>query len=676
MTQGGFLTDIGIVLGVAAVTSFLARRFKLPTTLGYLFAGIIVGPYVPLPLFADLHRVETMSEFGVILVMFAVGLEFRIKKLFQVLPNAGFTAFIEMSTLFLIGTLVADFLGWTTTQGIFLGSALSISSTMLVSKVFADQPPQTDVRRQVFGILIIQDIAAILILALLGTIAAGLNKDSPKPVEVMTQLGAILIAISVVGLFVIPKFVRKVSKLKSEETLVVVSMGICFGLALIVENLGYSVALGAFLAGMLVSESGLGNKIEHLIFPIKDMFAAIFFVSIGMQINPVLAMDHLPSIFLLSFLVVFFQFLSVSVSGVLSGVGLTNSINSGFALGQIGEFAFIIAAIGTKAGLLQDSFQTIIIAVAVVTSISTPLIWKSKFKFISFIDKNLPKKADVLINLYEAWFKQLKKTAFNNINLPRRILFAVFIDLVLLVTIPPLLLAVMPKVQNLLEDLDLSYGAIQLVIAAAVMTLFIPIVFSLISNIGKLLTAFVNEVFHFDSEIKSASSANAIQLFRLAFQILVLYVIWIPLMISVKTFISSDIIYYMVLITGLLVTVYLIYKSDSGLDSKKNRIIVSGGERILDVLSKHSFPDSDELESIGLSDLISIKVTNPEVINKTLSEINLRAKTGCSIISIKRNKNRILFPKPTDILYLGDHVQISGDTHAVSNAVKALSIEH
>ncbi len=668
LAESGFLTDIAIVLGVAAVTSFIAKSIKLPSILGYLFAGFLIGPYIPLPLFADLERVETMSEFGVILVMFAVGLEFRIKKLFQVLPNAGFTAFIEMSSMFLIGTLAADFLGWTTTQGIFLGASLSISSTMLVSKIFADLPPLQDVRRQVFGILIIQDIAAIIILALLGTYAVGLDRTSPKPIEVMSQLFAIFLGISILGLFVIPKFVRKVSKLKSDETLIVVSVGICFGLALIVENLGYSVALGAFLAGMLVSESGLGNKIEHLIFPIKDMFAAIFFVSIGMQVNPVLALEHMPAILFISFLIIVVQFLSVSISGVLSGVGLTQSINSGLILGQIGEFAFIIAAIGTKAGLLQNYFQTIVVSVAIVTSFSTPLIWKSRFKVIGAVDKILPKKFDVLVHLYEAWFKRLKKQAFNNINLPRRILLAVFIDVLLLVTIPPLLLAGLPKLQTALQKLDLSYGAIQLLVAAILVFIFIPIVFSLISNIGKLLTAFVNEVFMMDSEHPSNSSANAIHLFKRGFQILVLYVIWIPLMISVRTFISDNIIYYLVLSLGLIITFYLIYKSDSS----NNDQVLSGGERILDALSKQSFPDHDELDSIGLSDLVLIKVTNPEILNKSLSEINLRAKTGCSIISIRRGSQRVLFPKPNDQLVLNDLVQLSGDAHAIQDATKLL----
>ena len=668
MVHGGFLSDIAVVLGVAAVTSFIAKKLKLPSILGYLFAGFLIGPYIPIPLFAELERVETMSEFGVILVMFAVGLEFRLKRLFQVLPNAGFSAFIEMSTMFLIGTLVADFLGWTTTQGIFLGSALSISSTMLVSKVFEEYPPLIEVRRQVFGILIIQDIAAILILALLGTLAVGYGTDSPKPIDVLTQLVGFLIAICVVGLFFIPKFVRTVSKLKNQEAMIVVSMGICFGMALLVEKLGYSVALGSFLAGMLVSESGLGHKIEHIISPIKDMFAAIFFVSVGMQVNPEVAIQFVGPIALISFLVVLFQFITVSFSGVMSGVGLSHSIHSGLALGQIGEFAFIIAAIGAKAGLVQDYFQSIVVSVAIVTALTTPLIWKSRDRVLNKIDGLLPKKLDLLINLYEAWFKKLKKQAFRDVNLPRKILFAVFIDVILLVTIPPLLLAVLPKIMRALANLEFSPSAVQIIIASVFITIFIPVVFSLITNIGKLLTAFVEQVFRWDTSFNNSASFGAAHLFKMAFQILVLYVIWIPLMISVKTFISNDLIYYIVLLSGLFLTIYLIYRTDSS-----SHKILSGGERILDTLSRQSFPDSEDLDTIGLTDLATVKVTNSAVINKTLADINLRAKTGCSVVSIKRGKSRVLFPKPTDVLQLNDLIQLSGDERSLTEANKLLT---
>ncbi len=666
MVHGGFLTDIAVVLGVAAITSYFAKKFKLPSILGYLFAGFVIGPYIPIPLFADLERVETLSEFGVILVMFAVGLEFRLKRLFQVLPNAGFTAFIEMSTMFLIGTLVADLFGWTTTQGIFLGSAICISSTMLVSKVFEEQPPLIEVRRQIFGILIIQDIAAILILALLGTVAAGYGTVSPKPIDVLTQLVGFLIAIGVVGLFFIPKFVRKVSKLKSQEAMIVVSMGICFAMALLVEQLGYSVALGSFLAGMLVSESGLGNKIEHIISPIKDMFAAIFFVSIGMQVNPGVAVQFVGPILLISFLVIVFQFITVSFSGVLSGMGLSNSIKSGLGLGQIGEFGFIIAAIGAKAGLVQDYFQTIVVSVAIVTAFTTPIIWKSRQSVLKTVDRLLPKQIDVLINLYEAWFSKLKKQAFNEVNLPRRILFAVFIDVILLVAFPPLLLAVLPKIKKALLNLELSYGAVQVVIASTFVAIFIPIVFSLISNIGKLLSGFVDQIFKWDDTTNSTTSFKASKLFKMAVQILVLYVIWIPLMISVRTFVSNNLIYYIILTLGLLLTFVLIYRSES-----ESSNILSGGERILGALSRQSFPDSDELETLGL-DLISVRITNTDVIDKTLLDINLRAKTGCSVVSIKRGNNRTLFPRPTDTLQLNDLIQLSGDDRSITEAKKLL----
>lgn len=662
---GGFVADIAVVLGVAAITSTIVKRLKLPSILGYLFAGFLIGPYIPLPLFADLKRVEGLSEFGVILVMFAVGLEFRLKKLFQVLPNAGFSAFIEMSTLFLVGTVVASFLGWTKTQGLFLGSALAISSTMLVSKVFEDQKPDAHVKRQVLGILVIQDIAAILILALLGTLAvAGMSSAQGQGLyEILTQLTGFLIGISILGLFFVPKFIRQVNRLRSRETMTVVAMGVCFGLAFLIERLGYSVALGAFLAGILISESGLSHKIKNLITPIKDMFVAVFFVSIGMQVNPQEALQFYDVIFLLSLLIIVFQFLSVSISGVLSGNGLKNSVNAGLVLGQIGEFAFIIAAIGAHAGLVENSFKTILVSVAIVTSFTTPLIWRYRQSILEGINHILPKKVDILISLYETWFSRLKQNLILDFNQSKKIFWAVAIDLVLLIVLPPLLFAILPKTILTLKGLEFSITAIQIFIALGFAVLFIPIIFSLILNIGKLMSIFMDGIFKFKNESSLLYLQNSMHLFRLSFQILILYVIWIPLIISVRVFLSSNVIYYIVYLMGAILTIYLIYKSD------KDEKVLSGGERILDALARQSFPDDAEnFDSIGLGDLKIIRVLNPEIFNKTLAEINLRAKTGCSVILIQRKRSRIVFPEPSQVLMKNDRLKLSGDEDSVHKA--------
>ena len=502
-------------------------------------------------------------------------------------------------------------------------------------------------------------------MALLGTLAvAGVSSAQGQSLyEVLTQLTGFLVGISILGLFFVPKFIRQVDRLKSKETMIVVVMGVCFGLAFLVEKMGYSVALGAFLAGILVSESGLSYKIERLISPIKDMFAAIFFVSVGMQVNPQEAVQFYDVIFLLSALIIIFQFLSVSISGVLSGNGLKNSVNAGLILGQIGEFAFIIATIGESAGLVKGSFKTILVSVAIVTSFTTPLIWRYRQLILGGVNNILPKKVDILISLYETWFGRLKQNLVSDFNRSKKIFLALAIDLILLIVSPPLLFAILPKTIATLKDFDFSMTAIQILVASGFAVLFIPIVFSLILNIGKLMSIFVEGIFNFKNESSSMYLQNSMRLFRLSFQILILYVVWIPLIISVRTFLSSNIIYYIVCLTGVVLTIYLIRKSD------KDERVLSGGERILDALARQSFPDDAEnFDSVGLGDLKTIRVLNPEVFNKTLAEINLRAKTGCSIILIQRKKARIVFPEPSEILIKNDQLKLSGDETSVNKA--------
>ena len=293
MPEGNFVVDLAIVLSVAGVTSVLARLLGQPSILGYLLAGFIVGPYIPIPVFADPQRVQELAEFGVLLVMFAIGLEFRISKLMSVLPLSGLTGLIQVSFLVWCGFSVGHLIGWNTVQSVFLGASIAISSTMIVSKVFEDHPPAPQVRQYVLGVLVVQDVLAIVLIAATTAIAAG---GGLAPMQLVTTIGglaAVLFGMLVGGMLVVPRLMRAVVRLRSPEISAVVSVGLCFGLAELAATFGYSVALGAFIAGMLVAESGQGVTVEHLIRPLRDVFAAVFFVSVGMTVDPFQAFDSI-----------------------------------------------------------------------------------------------------------------------------------------------------------------------------------------------------------------------------------------------------------------------------------------------------------------------------------------------------------------------------------------------
>jgi CPA2 family monovalent cation:H+ antiporter-2 len=301
-----FLRSLTIVLSVAAVTTVVFQRLRQPVVLGYIVAGLIVGPHVPLPLVADRTVVQALSELGVILLMFSLGLEFSLRKLARVGPTAGFTAVLQSGLMTWLGFLVGRAFGWSMLESIFMGAAVAISSTTIIAKVFDEQKIAGRQRELVVGILLIEDLVAVVFLAALTAIATGAGVSAEALAATIGTLAAFLVALLVVGMLVIPRFMRMVVRLERDETTLVASVGVCFLTAWIAHTAGYSVALGAFLAGSLVAESGHAEPIEHLVRPVRDVFAAVFFVSVGLLIDPALAIANWPAIVVLSLFLIGF----------------------------------------------------------------------------------------------------------------------------------------------------------------------------------------------------------------------------------------------------------------------------------------------------------------------------------------------------------------------------------
>src|SRR5688572_11595580 len=287
-----FLQNLALVLCVAAVTTVVFQRLRQPVVFGYLFAGLIIGPHIPIPLVADEGTVHTLSELGVILLMFGLGLEFSLRKLLQVGPTAGLIAVAQSSLMVWFGFLVGQAFGWTPLETVYAGAIIAISSMTIIVKAFAEQRIKGTVVDIVFGILIIEDLIAIFLLAILTAASAG-GGVSPGAVAITAgRRGMLPAGLVGVGLLVIPPPVRFIVTLKRPETTLVASVGIRFAAALLALGFGYSVALGAFIAGWLVAESGHEKHIEHLVAPVRDIFAAIFFVAVGMLIDPALVAEH------------------------------------------------------------------------------------------------------------------------------------------------------------------------------------------------------------------------------------------------------------------------------------------------------------------------------------------------------------------------------------------------
>src|SRR5687767_9643883 len=385
-----FLQNLAVVLCVAAVATVVFQRLHQPVVFGYLLAGMIIGPHIPVPLVADPATVHALSELGVILLMFSLGLEFTFRKLVKVSHQAGPVAVFQSTVMMSIGYMVGKLLGFTTMESIFTGAMIAISSTTIIVKAFQEQKVKGRVAELVFGILIIEDVIAIFLLAILTAITRS-GTISPGDLGVTAiRLAMFLVGLIGIGLLVVPRTIRLVHRLGQPETTLVASMGICFAAALLALSFGYSVALGAFIAGSLIGESGEEKVIEHLVQPVRDMFAAIFFVSVGTLIDPALIAQHLGAVLALSAAVALGKVLFVSVSSFLIGNSPRTSVQTGMSLAQIGEFSFIIAAVGLSSGATRPFLYPIAVAVSAITTLTTPWLIRAAGPTAQWVDRKLP----------------------------------------------------------------------------------------------------------------------------------------------------------------------------------------------------------------------------------------------------------------------------------------------
>src|SRR5260370_20223861 len=330
-----FLEDLALVLCVTAIATVAFQLVRHPLVVGYLVAGMAVGPHVPLPIYVDPERIAQISDLGVILLIFSIGLEFRFRRLLRLAPTAGIITLMQVATMIALGYGAARLLGWTPMEAVFTGAIVSISSTTIVAKAFAEEQVDDRLRELSFGVLVAEDLTAIVMLALLTAAAAG-QAFSLHSFAVTGQRLLVFLAVLIAGgMLIVPFAVRAVARLGRPETLLISAIGLCFAFAMAAEHAGYSVALGAFLAGSLVAESGEGTTVEHLIAPLRDIFGAVFFVSVGMLIEPHLLVLYWPAGVARSAVGVRGKIAAVSSASVAIGQPPPVATNTGFPLAQI-----------------------------------------------------------------------------------------------------------------------------------------------------------------------------------------------------------------------------------------------------------------------------------------------------------------------------------------------------
>ncbi|MBK6809373.1 MAG: cation:proton antiporter [Sandaracinaceae bacterium] len=664
------VADLAVVLGVAAVTSVIARRLHQPSILGYLVAGLLVGPYVPIPLMANQGRVEALAEFGVVLVMFAVGLEFRIAKLMRVLPTSGLTGLLQVSFMMWAGVSLGQVLGWRSVESIFLGACLAISSTMVVSKVLEERPVQPDARELIFGVLVFQDVVAIILIAVLTAIAAGGGLEASELLSTVGKLAGFLVAMMVGGLLLVPRVVRMVARLKSLEILVVFSVGLCFAMAETAAAIGYSVALGAFIAGILVAESGKGEKVEHLIQPLRDVFAAIFFVSIGMTVDPMQAVKHLPVSLGVFALVVTGQLLIVSVAGVISGNSLRRSIIAGLALGQIGEFAFILAGIGIGARVVRASLSPVLVTVAVLTAFTTPLFLRGADKLVSFVDKAMPHRLERLLSLYEDWLVRLRSEGEAAADAPSimRSLRIIVFDAVALIAIAALGLEALPKIVPIVSKyVTRRTELVPLALNVAVLVVAAPLVWNLVRT-TRLLATLVSHSVVGDNTEQDSGRVVVARTLRPIVQLVVLLAVGFPAAAVLRPLRGGTYVLLgvMTLFVGGL---FVLWRRAGAVETE----LQSSAARIAGLLASSpadttQSPATSSVDTLADSSLLPgldvvrrVRLAQGAfALGQTLTALNLRALTGASVVAIHRAGGDVVLPTGRERLEEGDTLALAG----------------
>jgi CPA2 family monovalent cation:H+ antiporter-2 len=695
-----FLRNLALVLCVAAVTTVVFQRLRQPVIFGYLMAGLIIGPHIPIPLVVDESMVHTLSELGVILLMFGLGLEFSLRKLIQVGPTSGLVAVAENSLMIWFGYLLGQLLGWGTLESVFAGAVIAISSTTIIVKAFDEQGVKGKAADTVFGVLIIEDLVGIFLIAILTTVGSGAGVSAGSIALLALRLVTFLVGLVGVGLLIIPRLVRYVVRLDRPETTLVASIGICFAAALLALSFGYSVALGAFVAGSLVAESGEERVVAHLIAPVRDMFVAIFFVAVGMMIDPHAIAEHWPAVLAFTVVVITGKVVAVSLSAFLTGFPLRTSIQTGMSLAQIGEFSFIIAGVGVATGAARSFLYPVAIAVSAITTLTTPWLIRASGPAANFVDRRLPHALQTFVALYGSWVERLRSAPRESAGVSRtRYLNRVLHIDALLLTIWVFGASLQfDAAAGLVDTLThISMENARLAVFAVAVLVTAPLAVGVFRSSRQLAqTLALRALPSVQNGHLDLAHAPRIALF-VTLHLAILLLVGAPVVAITQPFLPP--------LRGALILAFVaivllvgIYRSATRLQDHAQAgaaIIVSALARQMSVepssheaqpdraesSARASHDDQSVIESVhhmlpGLGDPVSVRLwAHSPGVHSTLAQLNLRGLTGATVLAITRQGEPVMIPTGHEVLRDGDVLAIAGSHEAIAAAVELLRTE-
>jgi monovalent cation:H+ antiporter-2, CPA2 family len=671
------LQTLAVVLCLAAVTTVVFQRLRQPVVFGYLLAGFLASPYTPFPLVANEVTVRTLSELGVILLMFSLGLEFSIRSVLRVGRRAGLVAFAETGLMLLLGYTVARAFGWSALQSAFVGAALAISSTTIIAKTFAEARVVGRFTEVVLGILIMEDLIAILLIAVVTAASAGDRVSAATLGITAIRLASFLAVLIGVGLLLVPRTIRAVVRMGSDETTLVVSVGICFAAALTALAFEYSVALGAFIAGSLIAESGEEKTVGHLVRPVRDIFAAIFFVAVGMMLDPRVIARYWPAVLAFTVIVITGKLLFVSVAAFFAGYAPRTAVQTGMSLGQIGEFSFIIAGVGLASGATREFLYPVAVSVSAITTLTTPWLIRAAGPVAAWVDARLPHPVQTFASLYGSWIERIRATPSEPTKRSRalRLVGLLLLDGALLATVIIAAAAEMPRFTHLVRQwTSVPEEAAPFIVLGGAIVVAVPLVIGLLRGARRLGLELALRAMPQSEPGKVDVAAAPRRALVITLQLLIVLLVALPTLALTRPFTPR---YSLEILVLVLILVFAIgfWRSAMNLEGHAR----AGAQVIAAALSRQlATAESGQLHSTmehvqsflpGLGEPVPLRVGSASpVAGRTLAEVNLRGLTGATVLAILRSHEQVLAPHGSDALRAGDILAVAGTRESVDAA--------
>ena len=656
--------DLAVILISAGAFTIISKALKQPLILGYILAGFLVGPHISwFPGISSEETVHQWSEIGIIFLMFGLGLEFSFKKLLKVGSSALVTAGSKFLGVFVIGFVAGQAMGWTAMESIFLGGLLSMSSTMVVLKSYDDMGLKgRPWAGMVFGTLVVEDLIAILLMVLLSTMAVSNQFAGGEMLFNLAKLAFFLILWFLVGIYVIPSVLKRARRFLNDEILLIVSIGLCFGMVALAETVGFSSALGAFVMGSILAETIESEHIDRLVAPIKDLFGAIFFVSVGMMVAPAVIAEHWLTILIITLIVMLSHILFAGAGILMTGGGLRNAVHTGFSLAQLGEFGFIIAGVGVTLGVMRDFIYPVIIAVSVITTFTTPYMIKLAGPSYNLLLKRLPERWIARLDAPE----QKSRSSAAEQSEWKKLLRAYFLRIVLYGVV---IVAIMIGSKEFLEPtaarLFPSWTPFRLNLAVVIVTLLVmaPFIYGMAISSGSINRS--------ASKLLAEKNANK---WPLAGLVLTRTFLAVSMVLSViaSHFELAGWAFVLMLLGGI-IFILAARRTMHRYSALEQRFLSNLNEK--EEAERRSHPVSTSLREkmTGYDVHLEPLEVSPDSIfaGKPLKDIPFRAETGANLVKIRRGNQSITIPSGEVRIYPYDKLLAVGSSDQI-DALRAM----